>query len=95
MWSKIEGRRSSTSSLERRIDDKDLTTRLSDSSFPILVLSYSVLMIRARRDDAARQVPESEQLRDLASQIKEHTLSRLGDESMDLISKVWLSQPKV
>jgi L-lactate dehydrogenase complex protein LldF len=36
-------------------------------------------MIRSRRDDAARQVPEWEQLRDLASQIKEHTLSKLGD----------------
>jgi L-lactate utilization protein LutB len=32
--------------------------------------------LRARRDAAAREVPEWEELRTLASQIKEHTLSR-------------------
>ena len=36
-------------------------------------------MIRQKRDDAALQVPEWEQLRDLASAIKEHTLSNLAD----------------
>lgn len=35
-------------------------------------------MMRTRRDEAARRVPEWEQLRDLASQIKEHTLSNLA-----------------
>ena len=34
--------------------------------------------LRTRRDEAARSVPEWEQLRDLASQIKEHTLSNLA-----------------
>lgn len=33
---------------------------------------------RMRRDQAASQVPEWETLRDLASQIKEHTLSHLA-----------------
>ena len=35
--------------------------------------------MRMRRDAAARQVPEWEQLRTLASEIKEHTLSHLSD----------------
>jgi L-lactate dehydrogenase complex protein LldF len=35
-------------------------------------------MLRVRRDAAASRVPEWEQLRDLASQIKEHTLSNLA-----------------
>jgi L-lactate dehydrogenase complex protein LldF len=35
-------------------------------------------MMRTRRDEAASRVPEWEQLRDLASQIKEHTLSNLA-----------------
>ncbi len=34
---------------------------------------------RMRRDAAARQVPEWEELRTLASEIKEHTLSNLSD----------------
>jgi L-lactate dehydrogenase complex protein LldF len=34
---------------------------------------------RVRRDRAASEVPEWEELRDLASQIKEHTLSHLAD----------------
>jgi L-lactate dehydrogenase complex protein LldF len=51
-----------------------LEDKLHESHFDKLIW-----MIRTRRDDAARQVPEWEQLRDLASQIKEHTLSRLGD----------------
>jgi L-lactate dehydrogenase complex protein LldF len=34
---------------------------------------------RMRRDVAARQVPEWEELRTLASEIKEHTLSNLSD----------------
>src|ERR1700733_8581436 len=38
-----------------------------------------IWMLRTRRDQAARQVQEWEQLRGLASQIKEHTLSKLGD----------------
>ena len=36
-------------------------------------------MIRRKRDQAALQVPEWEQLRDLASAIKEHTLSNLAE----------------
>ena len=35
--------------------------------------------MRLRRDAAARQVPEWEELRTLASEIKEHTLSNLSD----------------
>lgn len=35
--------------------------------------------LRERRDAAAREVPEWEDLRALASQIKEHTLSHLAD----------------
>ena len=35
--------------------------------------------MRMRRDAAARQVPEWEELRTLASEIKEHTLSNLSD----------------
>src|ERR1700735_4061594 len=35
--------------------------------------------LRMRRDAAARQVPEWEELRTLASEIKEHTLSNLSD----------------
>jgi L-lactate dehydrogenase complex protein LldF len=35
-------------------------------------------MMRTRRDEAASRVPEWEKLRDLASQIKEHTLSNLA-----------------
>jgi L-lactate dehydrogenase complex protein LldF len=38
-----------------------------------------IWMLRTRRDQAARQVPEWERLRDLTSQIKEQTLSKLGD----------------
>lgn len=34
--------------------------------------------LRVRRDAAAREVPEWEELRSLASQIKEHTLSHLA-----------------
>ena len=34
--------------------------------------------LRVRRDAAAREVPEWEDLRSLASQIKEHTLSHLA-----------------
>ena len=41
-------------------------------------LDQLLWMLRAKRDDAARRVPEWEQLRDLASQIKEHTLSNLA-----------------
>lgn len=35
--------------------------------------------VRAKRDKAAHQLPEWEALRDLASQIKDHTLSRLDE----------------
>ena len=41
-------------------------------------LDQLLWMLRTRRDEAARRVPEWEQLRDLASQIKEHTLSNLA-----------------
>ena len=33
--------------------------------------------VRQKRDRAAQQIPEWEQLRELASKIKEHTLSKL------------------
>ena len=39
----------------------------------------AVWYLRAKRDDAARAVPEWEALREQASRIKSHTLSRLGD----------------
>jgi L-lactate dehydrogenase complex protein LldF len=41
-------------------------------------LDQLLWMLRTRRDEAASRVPEWEQLRDLASQIKEHTLSHLA-----------------
>ena len=41
-------------------------------------LDQLLWMMRTRRDEAASRVPEWEQLRDLASQIKEHTLSNLA-----------------
>jgi L-lactate dehydrogenase complex protein LldF len=41
-------------------------------------LDQLLWMLRIRRDEAASRVPEWEQLRDLASQIKEHTLSNLA-----------------
>jgi L-lactate dehydrogenase complex protein LldF len=41
-------------------------------------LDQLLWMMRTRRDKAASRVPEWEQLRDLASQIKEHTLSNLA-----------------
>ena len=41
-------------------------------------LDQLLWMMRTRRDEAARRVPEWEQLRDLASEIKEHTLSNLA-----------------
>ena len=37
-----------------------------------------IWLLRQKRDAAASQVPEWEQLRDLASEIKEHTLSNLA-----------------
>jgi L-lactate dehydrogenase complex protein LldF len=39
----------------------------------------SLWLVREKRDAAAAQVPEWETLRDRASEIKAHTLSRLGD----------------
>src|SRR5271163_1739734 len=41
-------------------------------------LDQLLWMMRTRRDEAARLVPEWEELRDLASAIKEHTLSNLA-----------------
>jgi L-lactate dehydrogenase complex protein LldF len=38
-----------------------------------------IWMLRRKRDEAALQVPEWEELRDLASAIKEHTLSNLAE----------------
>jgi L-lactate dehydrogenase complex protein LldF len=40
--------------------------------------------MRMRRDAAARQVPEWEELRTLASEIKEHTLSNLSSTCFSL-----------
>ena len=44
-------------------------------------------MMRMRRDAAAKQVPEWEQLRTLASQIKEHTLSNLSQYLIEFEAK--------
>src|SRR5277367_6323112 len=41
-------------------------------------LDQLLWMLRSKRDEAASRVPEWEQLRDLASEIKEHTLSNLA-----------------
>ena len=41
-------------------------------------LDQLLWMLRTKRDEAARRVTEWEQLRELASQIKEHTLSNLA-----------------
>jgi len=43
--------------------------------------------MRMRRDDAARQVPEWEELRNLASEIKEHTLSNLSHYLIEFETK--------
>src|SRR5947209_2388372 len=39
--------------------------------------------VRQKRDNAARSIPEWEQLRELASQIKNHTLSNLDQYLVD------------
>src|SRR5436190_15402404 len=39
----------------------------------------SLWFVRAKRDKAAHTLPEWEMLREMASAIKAHTLSRLGD----------------
>jgi L-lactate dehydrogenase complex protein LldF len=44
-------------------------------------------MVRTKRDRMAARVPEWEQLRDAASQIKEHTLSKLADYLEEFTSK--------
>lgn len=44
-------------------------------------------MMRMRRDDAARHVPEWEELRALASEIKEHTLSNLSNYLIEFEAK--------
>jgi L-lactate dehydrogenase complex protein LldF len=44
-------------------------------------------MVRAKRDRIAARVPEWEQLREAASQIKEHTLSRLADYLEEFTAK--------
>ena len=48
--------------------------------------------LRERRDAAAREVPEWEDLRTLASRIKEHTLSHLADylEQFERRATQWL-----
>nr|MBP6828784.1 lactate utilization protein [Saprospiraceae bacterium] len=43
--------------------------------------------VRQKRDRAASQVPEWESLRDLASQIKNHTLARLDTYLLELEEK--------
>jgi L-lactate dehydrogenase complex protein LldF len=55
------------------LEDKDQTASFHN------LFDEGIWALRERRDAAAREVPEWEQLRDLASQIKEHTLSNLGD----------------
>jgi L-lactate dehydrogenase complex protein LldF len=44
-------------------------------------------LMRMRRDDAARQVPEWEELRTLGSEIKEHTLSNLSHYLVEFEAK--------
>jgi L-lactate dehydrogenase complex protein LldF len=44
-------------------------------------------LIRMRRDAAARQVPEREELRTLASEIEEHTLSNLSQYLIEFEAK--------
>jgi L-lactate dehydrogenase complex protein LldF len=44
-------------------------------------------LMRMRRDAAARQVPEWEELRTLASEIKEHTLSNLSHYLIEFEAK--------
>ena len=52
-------------------------------------------MMRMRRDAAARQVPEWEELRTLASEIKEHTLSNLSNYLVEFEANVQLTQSDV
>lgn len=44
-------------------------------------------MVRTKRDRMAARIPEWEQLREAASQIKEHTLSKLGDYLEEFAAK--------
>jgi len=56
---------------------KNAETFLADTEHEAR-LDKLLWMMRMRRDDAARKVPEWEELRTLASDIKEHTLSNLA-----------------
>jgi len=57
---------------------KNAETFLADTVHEVR-LDKLLWAMRMRRDTAARQVPEWEELRTLASEIKEHTLSNLSD----------------
>src|ERR1700723_3568398 len=57
---------------------KNAETFLADTAHEAR-LDKLLWAMRMRRDAAARQVPEWEELRTLASEIKEHTLSNLSD----------------
>jgi L-lactate dehydrogenase complex protein LldF len=60
------------------IDQAENAARFIDDKTHEAHFDELIWMIRQKRDAAAAQVPEWEQLRDLASAIKEHTLSHLA-----------------
>lgn len=61
-----------------RVDQAEAAVKFMEDHIHEERLDKILWTARMRRDQAALQVPEWEELRDLASQIKEHTLSNLA-----------------
>ena len=61
-----------------RVDQAEEAVKFMEDHIHEERLDKILWAARMRRDQAALQVPEWEELRDLASQIKEHTLSNLA-----------------
>src|ERR1700679_3473177 len=61
-----------------RVDQAEAAVKFMEDHTHEERLDKILWAARMRRDQAALQVPEWEELRDLASQIKEHTLSNLA-----------------
>ena len=51
--------------------------------------------VREKRDKAVRQVPEWEQLREMASQIKDHSLSNLDNYLLEFEKKAQANGVKI
>jgi L-lactate dehydrogenase complex protein LldF len=65
--------------MTRRIDHAEAASEFIAATDHIEFHDRRLWDLRRKRDRAAAAVPEWEQLRDLASQIKEHTLTHLAD----------------